>query len=78
MTRFFVTPEEMAMKTPCLTGDNAAHARVLRLKPGEQVPLCDGQAQDCLCRVENLNPEGLELTLLVLRESGTEARDRVW
>ena len=54
MTRFFVTPEEMAGPTPCLTGDNAAHARVLRLKPGEQVLLCDGQGQECLCQVENL------------------------
>ena len=77
MTRFFVTPEEMAGPTPCLTGDNAAHARVLRLKPGEQVLLCDGQGQECLCQVENLTPEGLALAVLERRESCAEARVRV-
>lgn len=77
MTRFFVTPEEMAGQNPFLVGDNAAHAKVLRLKPGEQVLLCDGQGQECLCQVENLTPEGLALAVLERRESCAEARVRV-
>ena len=32
MTRFFVTPEEMTGDTILLIGENAAHAKVLRLK----------------------------------------------
>ena len=32
MTRFFVTPDEMKPEFIVLTGDNADHARVLRLK----------------------------------------------
>ena len=42
MTRFFVTKEELAGDFLVLTGENAAHAKVLRLKVGEQVVVCDG------------------------------------
>ena len=37
MTRFFVTPEEMMPEFLVLTGENAQHAKVLRLKEGEEV-----------------------------------------
>ena len=42
MVRFFVSPEELEQSSIVLTGDNAAHAKVLRLKAGEQVLLCGG------------------------------------
>lgn len=29
-----------------LTGENAAHAKVLRLKAGDDVTVCDGQGMD--------------------------------
>lgn len=47
MTRFFVTPEELNAHHPVLTGENANHARVLRLKAGEEVLLCDGEGTEC-------------------------------
>ena len=42
MTRFFVTPEELQPNFLVLTGENAQHAKVLRLKNGEEVLVCDG------------------------------------
>ena len=42
MTRFFVAPEELAPEFLVLTGENAQHAKVLRLKEGEAVLVCDG------------------------------------
>ena len=53
MVRFFVTPEELAKNTIYLTGENAQHAKVLRLKEGEQVIACDGQGMEGLCCVES-------------------------
>ena len=50
MIRFFVTPEALSGPSCQLTGENAKHARVLRLKAGEEVLLCDGQGRECLCR----------------------------
>ncbi len=77
MTRFFVTPEELMGDTITLTEENAAHARVLRLKSGEQVLLCDGAGRECLCAVEALTSKAVELTVLEHRESQTEPAVRV-
>ena len=42
MTRFFVSREELSGDFLVLTGENADHAKVLRLKCGENVLVCDG------------------------------------
>ena len=69
MTRFFVNPEMLNEQTVMLSGENAAHAKVLRLKAGEEVLLCDGQGREALCCVTDN-----EMTLEVLerRDSKTE------
>ena len=74
MTRFFVSPEELGSDNIRLTGENAAHAKVLRLKPGEQILLCDGEGAECLCAVVD-NTWTLEV--LERRESDTEPAVRV-
>jgi len=51
MVRFFVTPEILAQEQIMLAGENAIHARVLRLKVGEKVVLCDGNGAEALCTV---------------------------
>ena len=48
MTRFFVEPAELQPDFLVLTGENAQHAKVLRLKNGEQVLVCDGQGNECV------------------------------
>ena len=76
VVRFFVTPEELLEDNLALTGENAQHARVLRLKTGEEVMVCDGEGRECLCRIENC---GSEYTLEVLsrQESASEAAIQV-
>ncbi len=70
MVRFFVSPEELAGPCVALTGENAQHARVLRLKSGEQVLLCDGEGRECLCQIAD---SSYGLNILEHRESTTEA-----
>ena len=77
MTRFFVTPEELAADRLILTGENANHAKVLRLKPGEEVLVCDGQGIECRCAVERMDAKEVELTVLERMESRNEAAVRV-
>ena len=43
MTRFFVNPEELEAERIQLSGENLQHMKVLRLKAGEQVLVCDGR-----------------------------------
>lgn len=50
MARFFVEPEELSGEMLTLTGENAQHAKVLRLKEGEEVLACDGQGREAVCR----------------------------
>ena len=69
MTRFFVSPEELGNDTIQLVGENASHAKVLRLKAGEQVLVCDGEGRECLCAVVD---SGWNLEVLARRESDSE------
>lgn len=73
MTRFFVEPEELLRGAITLTGENAQHAKVLRLREGEEVLACDGQGRECLCRVTGNNM----LEVLERRKSVSEAAVRV-
>ena len=77
MVRFFVRPEEFCAEFLVLTGDNAAHARVLRIKNGEQVVVCDGQGRECLCTVSDASPEQISLVVNSRSESSAEASVRV-
>lgn len=72
MSRFFVSPEELKGETLMLTGENAAHARVLRIKCGEQVILCDGQGRECSCIVTDINPDQITLSVSEHRETCSE------
>lgn len=53
MPRFFVEQLPPAGSRYTLAGENADHAKVLRLKPGETVTLCDGAGLECACILED-------------------------
>ena len=75
MVRFFADGEVLRGDTVVLTGENAQHARVLRLKAGETVLVCDGQGTECLCEVTDAGE--MKLNVLKRRESTSEAAVRV-
>ena len=77
MTRFFVEPAQIQGQQVILTGENAKHAKVLRLKAGEQVLVCDGQGRDCLCKVVAIADAEVTLQVISVGDSQTEARVKV-
>ena len=77
MVRFFVQAEAIEQNTIILTGENAAHAKVLRLKAGEQVLVCDGHGKECLCCVESASAGEFTLTVNERRNSVSEAGVKV-
>ena len=77
MVRFFVTAQELRQDAPVLTGENAQHAKVLRLKAGEQVLLCDGDGNEALCAVTDPGKDSCAVEVLERRVSATEAKVRV-
>lgn len=77
MTRFFVTPEEFLPDFIVLTGENAKHAKVLRLKNGEEVLVCDGRGREALCAVSDVSEGQISLVVRSQQASESEAAVRV-
>ena len=75
MVRFFVSPEELDNEILTLTGENAQHAKVLRLKANEQILVCDGEGREALCRIQQTG--GWELSVEEIQESESEASVQV-
>lgn len=73
MTRFFVSPEDMITDQIILSGENAAHAKVLRLKYGEEILICDGQGNECLCSVGDYVNGEFIANVLQRQNSSSEA-----
>ncbi len=74
MTRFFVLPDAMQPNFIILTGENAAHAKVLRLKAGEQVLVCDGNGNECVCTISDINPQQVSLVVDSRQSATSEAK----
>lgn len=77
MVRFFVSADELMVDEIILRDENATHAKVLRLREGEQVLVCDGQGNECLCSVASAFAGEFTLSVLSRQESVSEARVKV-
>ena len=77
MTRFFVTEEMLMLDEIRLTDENASHAKVLRLKIGEHVLVCDGMGKECLCGVKDASSNMYTLDVIERRLSASEAAVKV-
>ena len=73
MTRFFVSAQQIQPNFITLSGENAAHANVLRLKAGEQVLVCDGGGNECVCTVSDISKEQVCLVVQKRQTSQSEA-----
>ena len=77
MTRFFVSPSQLEADRIMLTDQNFNHAKVLRLKAGEQVLVCDGQRMECLCSVDAIMDDHMLLAVQERRQASSEAAVKV-
>ena len=56
-----------------ITGDDAAHiSRVLRMKPGEHLTVCNCRGFDFICEILEIRPETVQLKVLERQRSLTE------
>ena len=74
MPRFFLPSDTPVGDTLILTGEPAAHGRVLRLRPGDSLVVCDGQDTDYPCTVVECTADRLVLRVLEHRPSASEPR----
>ena len=74
MPRFFVNKENIGENFLVLTGENAAHAKVLRLKNGDEVTVCDAEGTDYRCTVSDVAPNQISLVVQAVCPADSEAR----
>ena len=72
MPKFFVSPDAVRGRFLTLDGENAAHAKVLRLRRGDSVLVCDGCGTDYRCTVSDCSPQQVCLVINSTEESGAE------
>ena len=60
MARFFMAGSNIAGGPVLITGADAEHAKVLRLKIGDRIIVCDGERTDHHCTVTKITPEAVE------------------
>ena len=77
MARFFVNTEELNNDFLVLTGENAAHAKVLRLKTGENVTLSDGNGQECICTISDISAGQISLVVNSRQQASSEPAVKV-
>ena len=64
MARFFMAGTNIKGGTAIIRGRDAEHVRVLRLRPGEDVVICDGEGTDYKCRLVYADKEQAEAEVL--------------
>ena len=72
LPKFFVSPDDVRGRFLTLDGENAAHAKVLRLRRGDSVLVCDGCGTDYRCTVSDCSPQQVCLVINSTEESGAE------
>lgn len=73
MTRFFMEGQDFVSSTLSLTAENFQHAKVLRLKPGEQLIVCNAAGLEALCEVQSLGIDEIALRVVQSQPSASEA-----
>lgn len=76
MPRFFVNALEGNQQFTVLTGENAAHAKVLRLRVGDEVTLCDGQGTDYRCTISDISSD--QVCLVIHQQAPSESEPQVF
>ena len=64
MARFFMAGTNILGGTAIIRGRDAEHVHVLRLKPGEDVTICDTKGTDYKCRLVRADKEEAELEVV--------------
>jgi len=73
MPKFFLSSEAVSGDSLVLTGEQFNHAKVLRLRVGDAVIVCDGRGTDYRCTVSEISEGQMILTIDSSGASGSEA-----
>ena len=64
MPRFFVNPSQVGEDSIIIQGNDVNHIRnVLRMRPGDELSLSDGQGTDYFCRIQSMERDVIRLSI---------------
>ena len=78
MSRFFVSPESLKNGRVTIAGEDLNHIKnVLRLSPGDNITVCDGNCNDYLVRIEHIDKTGVHCLIEDSWENRNEMSTRI-
>lgn len=79
MQHFFVTPSQVKEDVIIIEGSDVNHMKnVLRMHPGEEVTISDGNNKQYLCRIDRYEDADAILEIIEEQESDTELSSRIY
>lgn len=78
MHRFYVTPDQIQGDTVTIRGTDVNHIKnVLRMRPGEEILICNGQGKDCYCIINKVSEGEITAEIKERKDTGTELKSRI-
>jgi 16S rRNA (uracil1498-N3)-methyltransferase len=79
MYRFFVEKEQIGEKAIRIIGSDVNHIKnVLRMKPGEELLLSDGEKKEYHCQITDLTDDAVTAEIMFVKEEGLELPAKVY
>lgn len=74
MPRFFVSKNNISDKSILIDGEDVLHiSRVLRMREGEELTICDGDKTDYLCKITSISKKEVICDILKCEENQNES-----
>ena len=77
MAKFFMAATNLQGGRAFIRGRDAEHIKVLRMRPGEEIVISDGEGTDYVCQLVRVDNGESEVEILSTRPSVTEPTVRV-
>jgi len=77
MARFFMAGTNLMGGMAIMRGRDAEHVRVLRMRPGEELIICDGEGTDYKCRLVSSDKEQAEAEIIEVLKCPAEPSVKV-
>ena len=73
MSRFFVPKNNISDKTILIDGEDVLHiSRVLRMREGDELTICDGEKCDYLCKISSISKKEIICDILSKEDNKNE------
>jgi 16S rRNA (uracil1498-N3)-methyltransferase len=78
MHRFYVNPSQIHEDIVTITGSDVNHIKnVLRMKPNDEIVICNGQGKDCYCIINKVSEAEITAKISSIKETGTELKAKI-